>query len=141
MCSSDLDALGEIGGRLERLRHGMGDVEVRALLSSAVVLIGRSRDAVRDAVQSGAAPAQLPVQAPVDPALTRRESEILRLVAAGRTNAAIGRELGLTANTVKTYWQATMRKLDVGNRAEAIHAAHRLGLLAAGTPEGRDPRG
>lgn len=64
------------------------------------------------------------------PRLTCREAQILVLIADGLTNAAIGHRLGLTANTVKTYWQTAMRKLGVCNRAEAIHLAHALGLLA-----------
>ncbi|GAA4120681.1 hypothetical protein GCM10022215_24510 [Nocardioides fonticola] len=120
-------ALGEIGGRLERLRHGIADVEVRTLLTSAAMLVDRSRTAVRGRTPSGE-PSPEPA---TTPALTRRELQILRRVAAGGTNAAIAHDLGLSANTVKTYWQATLRKLEVGNRAEAIHAAHRLGLLGS----------
>jgi DNA-binding NarL/FixJ family response regulator len=61
--------------------------------------------------------------------LTRREYEILRHVAMGRTNPEIAIELGLTRNTVKTYLQRTMEKLCARNRFEALARANRLGIL------------
>lgn len=61
--------------------------------------------------------------------LTRREYEILQLVAMGKTNREIAQTLGLAANTVKTYWQRALQKLGVRNRAQAIMRAHELRLL------------
>jgi two-component system, NarL family, nitrate/nitrite response regulator NarL len=61
--------------------------------------------------------------------LTRREYEILRHVAMGRTNPEIALALGLTRNTVKTYLQRTMEKLGARNRVEALARANRLGIL------------
>ncbi|MFN2560195.1 MAG: response regulator [Jatrophihabitans sp.] len=61
--------------------------------------------------------------------LTRREYEVLRLVAAGQTNPEIAEELGLTRNTVKTYLQSTMNKLGARNRVEAIGKASEARLL------------
>ncbi|HEY7070967.1 MAG TPA: response regulator transcription factor [Acidimicrobiales bacterium] len=66
---------------------------------------------------------------PGGPALTRREHEILRLVALGNTNNEIAQRLGLAANTVKTYWQRALHKLSARNRAEAIARAHDLHLI------------
>jgi DNA-binding NarL/FixJ family response regulator len=63
------------------------------------------------------------------PALTRREHQILRLVAMGNTNNEIAQRLGLAANTVKTYWQRALHKLSARNRAEAIARAHDLDLI------------
>jgi DNA-binding NarL/FixJ family response regulator len=63
------------------------------------------------------------------PALTRREHEILRLVALGNTNNEIAQRLGLAANTVKTYWQRALHKLSARNRAEAIARAHDRHLI------------
>lgn len=69
------------------------------------------------------------------PPLTPRELEVLRHVAIGRTNPEIGVELGLTTSTVKTYWQSTMQKLGVRNRAEAVSSAYKLRLFDdLGTP-------
>ena len=61
--------------------------------------------------------------------LTRREYEVLRLVAAGHTNPEIADELGLTRNTVKTYLQSAMSKLGAHNRVEAIAKASEARLL------------
>jgi two-component system nitrate/nitrite response regulator NarL len=63
------------------------------------------------------------------PTLTRREHQILRLVAMGNTNNEIAQRLGLAANTVKTYWQRALHKLSARNRAEAIARAHDLDLI------------
>lgn len=61
--------------------------------------------------------------------LTDRQLEVLRLVSAGMTNGEIADELGLAVTTVKAYWQETMQRLGVRNRAEAIVAGYRAGLL------------
>jgi two-component system nitrate/nitrite response regulator NarL len=61
--------------------------------------------------------------------LTRREYDVLRLVAAGKTNPEIAQRLGLTRNTVKSYLANLMQKLDARNRVEAIGRAHEAALL------------
>jgi len=50
-------------------------------------------------------------------------------VATGMTNVEIAQQLHLQPTTVKTYWQETMQRLNVRNRAEAIAAAYQRGLL------------
>ncbi|NUP63093.1 MAG: response regulator transcription factor [Nonomuraea sp.] len=54
------------------------------------------------------------------PALTRREREVLGLIAAGRSNTAIGAELGLAPKTVGNHVSSIFAKLRVATRAEAI---------------------
>ncbi|QOH59528.1 MULTISPECIES: response regulator [Rhodococcus] len=61
--------------------------------------------------------------------LTRREYEVLRFAAMGHSNPEIAQELSLTRNTVKTYLQSAMQKLNARNRVEAIARAHELRLL------------
>jgi len=61
--------------------------------------------------------------------LTRREYEVLRLAAQGKTNPEIAEATGLTRNTVKTYLQSTLHKLGARNRVEAIGKASEAGLL------------
>ena len=61
--------------------------------------------------------------------VTRREYEVLRLVAMGHSNPEIGEELNLARNTVKTYLQSAMSKLGARNRVEAIAKAHQANLL------------
>jgi DNA-binding NarL/FixJ family response regulator len=61
--------------------------------------------------------------------LTRREVQILQLVAEGRTNAEIARTLWVAPRTVKFHLSNIYRKLDVANRMEASRWAARHGLL------------
>lgn len=64
-----------------------------------------------------------------DPAFTERQLNVLRLLAEGKPNKQICRELGLGEGTVKTHLAAIFRTLDVCNRTEASYAARRLGLV------------
>jgi two-component system NarL family response regulator len=61
--------------------------------------------------------------------LTPRERDVLRLIAAGRTNRQVAVELGIGDETVKTLLARTFAKLGVRRRAEAVAEAHRRGLL------------
>ena len=61
--------------------------------------------------------------------LSARERDVLRLVARGLTNDAVGRELHVTLNTVKTHVAHALRKLGAADRAEAAARAAALGLL------------
>jgi DNA-binding NarL/FixJ family response regulator len=61
--------------------------------------------------------------------LTRREYEVLRFAAQGKTNPEIAESTGLTRNTVKTYLQSALHKLGARNRVEAIGKASEVGLL------------
>jgi DNA-binding NarL/FixJ family response regulator len=62
--------------------------------------------------------------------LATREKEILRLVAAGKTNAEIGAALYLAPGTIKHHMLELFGKLAAPNRAAAVHSARRLGVLA-----------
>ena len=72
-----------------------------------------------------------PTPMPVDdtPGLTRRETEILKLVAEGHTNAQLAKMLWVTEQTVKFHLSNVYRKLDVANRTEASRWAQTHGLL------------
>jgi two-component system nitrate/nitrite response regulator NarL len=63
------------------------------------------------------------------PVLTRREREILALMADGFGNKQIAARLGISTNTVKTHLELLFDKLDVATRTEAVTAAARMGLL------------
>ena len=63
--------------------------------------------------------------------LTRRELEILQLVAEGHSNSQLARMLWVTEQTVKFHLSNIYRKLDVANRTEASRWAQLHGLLPA----------
>jgi DNA-binding CsgD family transcriptional regulator len=63
------------------------------------------------------------------PGLTRRELEVLRHVAVGRTNREIANELFLSHRTVDMHVRNILRKLDCRSRVEAAHRAGELELL------------
>jgi DNA-binding NarL/FixJ family response regulator len=110
------------------------------------------RPAHHTAVRLGAAPLRREIEAlarrgrlqlttppriaPVEPApsspapfgLTRREAEVLALVAEGRTNRQIGKELFITEKTASIHVSRILTKLGVAGRGEAAATAHRLGL-------------
>jgi two-component system, NarL family, response regulator LiaR len=72
------------------------------------------------------------VRAPDSPeALTPRETEVLILLARGRANKEIARELGLGQQTVKTYVSHILDKLGVRSRTQAALYAVTIGLVSS----------
>lgn len=63
------------------------------------------------------------------PLLSRRERDVLDLIAGGSTNREIAEALFLSPHTVKEHTSALYRKLQARNRAEAVQRAQRIGLL------------
>jgi LuxR family maltose regulon positive regulatory protein len=86
-------------------------------------LLGRF--AVEASGGEGAQAAALPGLEP----LSERELEVLRLLAAGRSNPQIARELYLAVGTVKSHVHRIYGKLLVRNRTEAVARSRELGLL------------
>ncbi|MCA1699171.1 MAG: LuxR C-terminal-related transcriptional regulator [Actinobacteria bacterium] len=62
--------------------------------------------------------------------MTKRERQVLELVAAGQTNREIARALFVTEKTAAAHVSNILGKLGVRGRVEAATAAHRLGLLS-----------
>ncbi len=79
--------------------------------------LGRSQSLSRDE-------AETPVEA-----LSNRELEVLRLIAAGLTNRQIAQELTIAVSTVKTHVKNIHAKLRVQNRTQAVARARELHLL------------
>ena len=84
-------------------------------------------EGARDAFLS--APGEDDLGFPLQP-LTTRELEVLRLLARGWTNRAIGSELGISEHTVKFHVNAILEKLGADGRTEAVVRAARIGLIA-----------
>ena len=71
------------------------------------------------------------------PPLSERELEVVRLMAAGQTNAEIARRLQVSPNTAKAHVHHVLRKLGVADRTSAVARAAALGLLADPLPPRR----
>jgi DNA-binding CsgD family transcriptional regulator len=144
-------AEGDVPGALERLRHASATwqelrlpyeaARARKLYGVALRAAGDEEDArleLRAALAAferlGAAPegseaAEL-LAGPTDlpRGLTPREAEVLRLVAAGKTNRAIAAELMISEHTVARHLQNMFAKLDVSSRSAATAFAFEHGL-------------
>ncbi|WP_078290876.1 response regulator transcription factor [Mycobacterium sp. D16R24] len=101
----------------------------RAELVSAVLDCARGRDVVTASLTSGLAGEIRRRAQPAGPALSAREREVLRMIAAGLTVPTIAKQLFLAPSTVKTHVQRLYEKLGVGDRAAAVAEAMRRGLL------------
>lgn len=87
---------------------------IRGHLVNALRRIRRRQRAQQALTQADSAP----------PAgLTEREAEVIRLVAAGRTNIAAARALGVSPRTVAKHLEHIYRKFDVTSRASAVYQA------------------
>lgn len=83
---------------------------------------GKVSTPLRTGLESDGTPQQ-----PAEP-LSERELEVLALLASGRTNAEIARDLFVAAGTVKSHVNNIYRKLGARNRAEALEKARELNL-------------
>jgi len=61
--------------------------------------------------------------------LSRRERDVLKLLAAGSSNRDIAGRLGVTYTTVRSYVRALIEKLDAHSALEAVAHAHAYGLV------------
>jgi DNA-binding CsgD family transcriptional regulator len=67
--------------------------------------------------------------APVEAGLTRREREVLDLLAAGASNKVIARRLNLSFHTAKAHVASVLQKLGASSRADAVARGARAGLV------------
>jgi DNA-binding NarL/FixJ family response regulator len=117
VAAGDRDEAATAAGEALELAEASG---ARPLAEEAEALVRRAR--------LGAAAGA----APVDPdpyGLTEREIDVLRLVAAGSSNAEIGAALFISPKTASVHVSNILGKLGVTRRGEAAAIAHRLGLL------------
>jgi DNA-binding NarL/FixJ family response regulator len=72
---------------------------------------------------------QLSQETPVEGPLTARELEVLKLIAAGKSNRAIGVKLGISEKTVARHVSNIFNKLDLSSRAAATAYAFKRALV------------
>jgi DNA-binding NarL/FixJ family response regulator len=104
-----------LAGALDAVRSGL------LVLDPALVLGSRENTLESPRLEGSARPRR---------PLTRREEQILSLIAAGEPNKGIARRLGVSSNTVKFHLAAIFTKLGVTTRAEAVAEAIRLGEVS-----------
>jgi DNA-binding CsgD family transcriptional regulator/tetratricopeptide (TPR) repeat protein len=109
------------------LRHRTEELAARARVALSADDADSTDLAARD--DAAAAGPAVPVRAAPTHRLSGREIEVLRLVAAGRSNGEIGDALFITRKTAGVHVTHILDKLGVSNRVEAAMAAARLGLL------------
>ena len=114
------------------------DIEEMALVQAARA-VADGRTVVNAGARTDAAGSR-------PPTLTRRESQVLALLCAGRTNHEIAEALVISDNTVKNHVRRLYEKLQVRSRTEAVVRAARWGLVRidgvdalAGTPAPAGP--
>ncbi|MBY8874134.1 response regulator transcription factor [Micromonospora sp. PLK6-60] len=101
--------------------------------SPAMVPVQRGDDEVDPAEEANGDAGATPRPAPADRSsvgLTERELQVLLGMAEGKSNAEIGRELFVSEDTVKTHARRLFRKLGARDRAHAVAAGFRAGLVA-----------
>jgi two-component system nitrate/nitrite response regulator NarL len=101
----------------------------REEIVDAVVRVARGDVALHVDLQAGLVGALRERATPGRPALSAREREVLGLTADGLSAPAIGARLHLSPTTVKSHLQSAYEKLGVSDRAAAVAAALRQGLL------------
>jgi DNA-binding NarL/FixJ family response regulator len=118
-----------VGTALERGAAGFLSKETDSDALAEHVRDTAAGKTVLDARSAAAVAAQLREPSPAVDALSARELEVLRLVASGRSNPEIGKELFVAASTVKTHLDRVYAKLGVNDRAAAVAKAKDLKLL------------
>ncbi|HEV2145920.1 MAG TPA: AAA family ATPase [Longimicrobiaceae bacterium] len=132
--TSCADSLLCTGGRADRQRVA-GEMEQARVILAGLGSPGAQDRAPSPGAPSPGRPAPAPRTAgdrppPAHDDLSRRECEILRLLAAGRSNQEIARESFVTVGTVKTHLHHIYGKLGVGSRTKAVARARELGILS-----------
>ena len=98
-------------------------------ICEALAAVGRGETRVAAEAQAGLADAIRRREVEERPALSPREREVLLLTADGHSSVEIAEQLHLSPTTVKSHLQSLYQKLGVSDRAAAVAAAMRQGLL------------
>jgi DNA-binding NarL/FixJ family response regulator len=128
---SVLDALR--AGARGYLTKDAGGTEIRQalqrVLDDQAVIDPAVQHHLIDAIAT-APPAQSQLTARLPDGLTRREAEVLSLIAAGLSNTEIAERLVISEGTVKSHINRVFAKIDARDRAQAVAYAYRHGLAS-----------
>jgi DNA-binding NarL/FixJ family response regulator len=114
----------DIGSTIRQLREGGSPISP---MIARKVLTRLQAGMVTAAEKS--APSNSRLRSPTVPALSRRETEVLQLIAKGYSYGEAAKLLGLGLTTVQTHVRGIYAKLEVHSRGEAVFEASRIGLL------------
>lgn len=118
------------GAKAGRAMNGAEWEQVRATHSKLRMLTNRVQDEdLRKELEQLCEQMVSPVRVKQTTKLSARELDVLSCVALGHTNVEAAEEMGIGAETVKSYLRSVMRKLGAHTRYEAVNAARRIGAL------------
>ena len=113
-----------------RMMNGAEWEQIRSTHSKLRMLANRiEQDDIRAELEDLCDQMVAPVRVKQTTKLSARELDVLSCVALGHTNVEAAEEMGIGAETVKSYLRSVMRKLGAHTRYEAVNAARRIGAL------------
>ncbi|MEJ5929070.1 acetate metabolism transcriptional regulator RamA [Corynebacterium sp. H128] len=113
-----------------RVMNGAEWEQIRSTHSKLRMLANRvGDDSLRKEIEELCDQMVTPVRMKQTTKLSARELDVLACVALGHTNVEAAEEMGIGAETVKSYLRSVMRKLGAHTRYEAVNAARRIGAL------------
>ncbi|MBP3088780.1 GAF domain-containing protein [Corynebacterium sp. sy017] len=113
-----------------RIMNGAEWEQVRSTHSKLRMLANRiEQEELRAELEELCDQMVAPVRVKQTTKLSARELDVLSCVALGHTNVEAAEEMGIGAETVKSYLRSVMRKLGAHTRYEAVNAARRIGAL------------
>jgi two-component system nitrate/nitrite response regulator NarL len=98
-------------------------------ITSTVLAVARGETVLAQEVQSGLVSELRERERRDRPVLSPRESQVLALIAQGKSGPEIGAELYISSSTVKTHVKSVLEKLGVSDRAAAVAEGMRRGLI------------
>lgn len=124
----------ELLGAVRTVFHGdavIAPSATRRLLQHMIPMLESAAGDSGGADSSGSGEVQaVPQHRELIESLTRREFEVLKLVAEGLSNAEVGKELVLSEATVKTHVSHVLGKLDARDRVQAVIIAYEAGIVS-----------
>lgn len=121
---------GKGAAKAGRVMNGAELEQIRATHSKLRMLANRVEETeLRKELEQLCDQMVSPVRVKQTTKLSAREIDVLSCVALGHTNVEAAEEMGIGAETVKSYLRSVMRKLGAHTRYEAVNAARRIGAL------------